>query len=90
MVAAMPAKKRPTNKHYKSQQQKSTSNKTGKVKFICFKHTKYDEDAFDCADRKNCTWSETRWPGDGGRRFLWPSRLTSLAGGRVNTAAVPG
>ena len=34
VVAAMPAKKRPTNKHYKSQQHKSTSNKTGKVKFI--------------------------------------------------------
>ena len=33
---------------------------------------------------------ETRWPGDGGRRFLWPNRPTSLAGGRVNTAAVPG
>ena len=45
------------NKHYRSQQQKPTNNKTGKVKFICFKHTKYSEDAFDCADRKNCTWS---------------------------------
>ena len=57
VVAAMPAKKRPTNKHYRSQQQKPTNNKTGKVKFICFKHTKYGEDAFDCADRKNYTWS---------------------------------
>ena len=57
VVAAMPAKKRPTNKHYKSQQHKPTSNKTGKVKFICFKHAKYGEDAFNCADRKNCTWS---------------------------------
>ena len=55
VVAAMPAKKRPTNKHYKSQQHKPTSSKTGKVKFICFKHAKYGEDAFDCADKKNCT-----------------------------------
>ena len=57
MVAAMAAKKRPTNKHYKHQQHKPTSNKTGKVKFICFKHTKYGEDALDFADKKNCTWS---------------------------------
>ena len=57
VVAAMLAKKRPTNKHYKSQQHKPTSNKTGKVKFICYKHAKYGEDAHDCADRKNCTWS---------------------------------
>ena len=55
VVAAMPAQKRPTNKHYKSQQHKPTSSKTGKVKFICFKHAKYGEDAFDCADKKNCT-----------------------------------
>ena len=40
VVAAMPAKKRPPNKHYKNQQHKSSSNKTGKVKFIYFKHTK--------------------------------------------------
>ena len=40
VVAAMPAKERPPNKHYKNQQHKSSSNKTGKVKFICFKHTK--------------------------------------------------
>ena len=58
VVAAMPAKKRPTNKHYKSQQHKPTSNKTGKVKFICYEHAKYSEDAHDCADRKNCTWLE--------------------------------
>ena len=57
VVVAMPAKKRPTNKHYKSQQHKPTSNKTGKVKFIFYKHAKYGEDAHDCADRKNCTWS---------------------------------
>ena len=57
MVAAMPAKKGPTNKHYKSQQHKPTSSKTGKVKFICFKHAKDGEDAHECADRKNCTWS---------------------------------
>ena len=57
VVAAKPAKKRPTKKHYKSQQHKSTTNKTGKVKFICFMHAKYGKDAFDCADRKNCTWS---------------------------------
>ena len=57
VVAAMPAKKRPTNKHYRSQQKKPTNNKTGKVKFICFKHAKYGEDAHDCADRQNCTWS---------------------------------
>ena len=58
VVAAMLAKKRPTNKHYKSQQHKPTNNTTGKVKFICYKHAKYGEDAHDCADRKNCTWSE--------------------------------
>ena len=57
VVVAMPAKKRPTNKHYKSQQHKPTSNKTGKVKFICYKHAKNGEDAHDGADRKNCTWS---------------------------------
>ena len=58
VVAAMPAKKRPTNKHYKSQQHKPTSNKTVKVKFICYKHAKYGEDALHCADKKNCTWLE--------------------------------
>ena len=57
VVAAMPAKKRPTKKHYKSQQNKPTSSKTGKVNFICFKHAKYGEVAQECADRKNCTWS---------------------------------
>ena len=57
VVAAMPAKKRPTNKHYKSQQNKPTSSKTGKVNFICFKHAKYGEVTQECADRKNCTWS---------------------------------
>ena len=58
VVAAMPDKKRPTNKHYKGQQNKQTaSSKAGRVKFICFTHARYGEDAFDCADKKNCTWS---------------------------------
>ena len=57
VVAAMPAKKQPTNKHYKGQQNKPASSKAGKMKFIWFKHTKYGEDAFDCADKRNCTWS---------------------------------
>ena len=58
VVAAMPAKKRPTDKHYKSQQHKPTSNKAGKVKFICYKHARYGEDALSCADKKNCTLLE--------------------------------
>ena len=54
----MPAKKRPTNKDYKGQQNKQTaSSKAGRVKFICFTHGRYGEDAFNCADKKNCTWS---------------------------------
>ena len=37
----MPAKKRPTNKDYKGQQNKQTaSSKAGKVKFICYKHAR--------------------------------------------------
>ena len=55
VVAAMLAKKQPTNKHYKSQQNKPTISKTGKVKFICFKHAKYGKGTHNCADRKNCT-----------------------------------
>ena len=52
VVVAMPAKKRPTNKHYKGQQNKQTTgSKAGKVKFICFKHARFGEDAFDCADK---------------------------------------
>ena len=90
VVVAMPAKKRPTNKHYKSQQHKPTSNKTGKVKFICFKHNKYGEDASTVQTGRTAPGQETRQPGNGGRCFLWPNRPTSLAGGRVNTAAVPG
>ena len=67
MVAAMLAKKRPTSKHYKSQQHKPTSNKAGKVKLLCWKHAKFGEDALNCADKKTCTWSENkaagkRWP----------------------------
>ena len=51
VVAAMLAKKQPTNK---GQQNKQTAgSKAGKVKFICFKHTRYREDAFDCANKKN-------------------------------------
>ena len=47
-----------TNKDYKGQQNKQTaSSKAGRVKFICFTHGRYGEDAFDCADKKNCTWS---------------------------------
>ena len=54
VVAAMLAKKRPTNKYRKGQQNKQTAgSKAGKVKFICFKHTRYREDAFDCANKKN-------------------------------------
>ena len=58
VVAAMLAKKRPTSKHYKSQQHKPTSNKAGKVKLLCWKHAKFGEDALNCADKKTCTWSE--------------------------------
>ena len=55
VVAAMLAKKQPTNK---GQQNKQTAgSKAGKVKFICFKQARYAEDTFDCADKKNCTWS---------------------------------
>ena len=59
MVSSWPAwqPRIPTNKHYKSQQNKQTaSSKAGKVKYICFKHARYGEDAFSCADKKNCTW----------------------------------
>ena len=54
VVVAMP---QPTNKHYKGQQKKPASSKAGKMKFILFKHAKYGEDAFDCADKRHCTWS---------------------------------
>ena len=57
-VVAMLAKKSPTSKHYKSQQHKTTSNKAGKVKLLCWKHAKFGEDALSCADKKTCTWSE--------------------------------
>ena len=51
----MPAK-RPTNNTYKGQHSKQTvGSKAGKVKFICYKHAKWGEDAFHCADKKNCT-----------------------------------
>ena len=54
----MPAKKRPTNKDYKGQQNKQTaSSKDGRVKFICCKCTRYGEDTLDCGNKKNCTWS---------------------------------
>ena len=33
---------------------------------------------------------ETRWPGGGGYRLLWPQRPTGTAGGGGITAAVPG
>ena len=58
VVATMLAKKRHTNNTYKGQQNKQTaSGKAGKVKFICYKHAKWGEDAVSCADKKNCTWS---------------------------------
>ena len=68
VVATMLAKKRHTNNTYKGQQNKQTaSGKAGKVKFICYKHAKWGEDAVSCADKKNCTWSGNlvagrRWP----------------------------
>ena len=60
-VATMAARKQPTNKqsgqhgHHKNKQ--AAGGKAGKLKFICFKHARYGEDAFNCADKKNCTWS---------------------------------
>ena len=58
VVATMLAKKRHTNNTYKGQQNKQTaSDKAGKVKFICYKHTEWGEDAVSCADKKNCNWS---------------------------------
>ena len=58
VVAAMPDKKRPTNKHYKGQQNKQTaSSKAGRVKFICCKRKRYGEDTLDGGNKKNCTWS---------------------------------
>ena len=40
--------------------------------------------------RRTAPGRETRWPGGGGRRLLWPQRPTSLAGGRGNPSAVSG
>ena len=33
---------------------KSSKGKGGK--YLCFKHVQFGEDAFFCADKKNCTW----------------------------------
>ena len=63
VVAAMPARKQPTNKqsgqqgNYKGwQSQQATGGKAGKVMYLCFKHAKFGEGAFNCTDKKNCTW----------------------------------
>ena len=63
-VASMPAKRRPHHKqggqkgYYKGQQgQQAARGKAGKSKGLCYKHQMFGEDAFNCSDKKNCTWS---------------------------------
>ena len=57
VLAAIPARKRPQQKHGGQQGQQGASGKSSKGKYLCYKHTKFGEDAFHCADKKNCTWS---------------------------------
>ena len=64
VVAALPARRRPQQKpqgHNKGQQGcQVAGNKFGKAsgdKYLCHMHAKFGEDAFHCADRRNCTWS---------------------------------
>ena len=66
VCAAFLAKRRPQQKqggqqgHHKGQQgQQVASGKSSKGKggkYLCFKHAQFGEDAFFCADKKNCTW----------------------------------
>ena len=43
--------------YYKGQHgQQVTDVKAGKGKGLCHKHQKFGEDAFNCSDKKNCTW----------------------------------
>ena len=67
VVAAMSAKRWPQKKqggpqgHNKSQQgQQKDGNKSGKAgggSFLCWRHVRYGEDAFTCANKKTCSWS---------------------------------
>ena len=66
VVAALPAKRWPQKKqggpqgHNKGQQgQQMSGNKSGKAGggSLCWRHTRYGEDAFRCADKKTCSWS---------------------------------
>ena len=36
--------------------QQATGGKAGKIMYLCFKHAKFSEGAFNCTDKKNCTW----------------------------------
>ena len=62
VVAALPARRRPQQKqggpqgHNKGQQGRQVAgNKSGK--YLCHTHAEFGEDAFHCADKRNCTWS---------------------------------
>ena len=67
VVAALPTRRQPQQKqggpqgHNKGQQgHQVAGNKSQRAsggKYLCHTHAKFGEDAFHCADRRNCTWS---------------------------------
>ena len=63
VVAALPAKRWPQKKqggpqgHNKGQQMSGKKSSKAGGGSLCWRHFRYGEDAFRCADKKTCSWS---------------------------------
>ena len=97
VVAAMPARKQPTNKqsgqqgNYKGWQvsrplvarlARSCTSVSSMPSLVRVPST--------APTRRTAPGCETRWPGGSGHRLLWPQRLTGVAVGRGISAVVSG